>query len=925
MRKQKASDKRTSRRQKEGPQLLEVLPTTITASPMQNQAWTQKVMIQEPSSDSNGGGRQRSRKRSNLYNRMARYHNTFLNALTLEYKAEEEQVLGRIKASLEDPLGLETAGHCFYDMQGERRGNLFADEVYRLHKAADATTLYTPPDENSAAQARYLPPNHKFAINDVILLTLQPSGSGDFFSINSLPTSETAISVEARVLNMGPTYLDIVVPAGSFPAAFGAAPNDYAAGEPNRESRIRVDRFFSNVPYQRMVSALSMLTNIPAKASEPKEKLDPAFDMHMDHVLREVILQTFSGREGPNRVQELINLVSKPAMGNSIATARLIIKYIKSNSKGTFPTFNTPQLMAVEAALTQRLTLIHGPPGSGKTTVAAAIAFGFAHQCRSMSSPHSKVLACAFSNVGADNLAEAMRSKLGLKVIRIGKPSALSETLWDVTLDAAIDRDPDAQKALRVAAKATAALTEFQRNKKSASNSASERALREAATAAVKASIQACNLAATKALREADVIVSTSTGAADPRLLAACGIPSSEAEIDDKNSNSDVKGSKPLASSGDRLPAPDGLPPLSLPFVLIDEACQSVEPASLIPIVSSDTCRSLVLLGDPCQLPPTVKSLDASDLSLSLMERLAAILPPSLSVSNLKDDSKQHDTSYIDSLSMKQAKSLLRYRDMNSEQSSYRKRFSGSLLLSVQYRMHPSIAAFPSAVFYDGLLSTPSFMAHQRSFPKVLAENMPCADGSLCVRVVDVGGGSNENQGLPTRFSKTVFGSASDPSLSLEDQTTYWNEAEAEVVLSLIRDIVFDKSKEVQSIGVITPYQGQVQLLKSMIAGSPALRKGLAENQVSIEVKSVDGYQGRERDVIIFSAVRSNRQARIGFVRDWRRMNVALTRAKAGLVIVGDLDTLAEADKHWDGLRKWASGVRCIIDDSDGPDEEPSQ
>jgi hypothetical protein len=611
-------------------------------------------------------------------------------------------------------------------------------------------------------------------------------------------------------------------------------------------------------------------------------------------------------------------------MGNSIATARLIIKYIKSNSKGTFPTFNTPQLMAVEAALTQRLTLIHGPPGSGKTTVAAAIAFGFAHQCRSMS-PHSKVLACAFSNVGADNLAEAMRSKLGLKVIRIGKPSALSETLWDVTLDAAIDRDPDAQKALRVAAKATAALTEFQRNKKSASNSASERALREAATAAVKASIQACNLAATKALREADVIVSTSTGAADPRLLAACGIPSSEAEIDDKNSNSDVKGSKPLASSGDRLPAPDGLPPLSLPFVLIDEACQSVEPASLIPIVSSDTCRSLVLLGDPCQLPPTVKSLDASDLSLSLMERLAAILPPSLSVSNLKDDSKQHDTSYIDSLSMKQAKSLLRYRDMNSEQSSYRKRFSGSLLLSVQYRMHPSIAAFPSAVFYDGLLSTPSFMAHQRSFPKVLAENMPCADGSLCVRVVDVGGGSNENQGLPTRFSKTVFGSASDPSLSLEDQTTYWNEAEAEVVLSLIRDIVFDKSKEVQSIGVITPYQGQVQLLKSMIAGSPALRKGLAENQVSIEVKSVDGYQGRERDVIIFSAVRSNRQARIGFVRDWRRMNVALTRAKAGLVIVGDLDTLAEADKHWDGLRKWASGVRCIIDDSDGPDEEPSQ
>lgn len=609
-------------------------------------------------------------------------------------------------------------------------------------------------------------------------------------------------------------------------------------------------------------------------------------------------------------------------MGNSIATARLVLKYIKSNSQETFPSFNGPQLTALEAALTQRLTLIHGPPGTGKTTLAAAIAFGFAHQCRTLSS-QSKVLACAFSNVGADNLAEAMRVKLGLKVIRIGKPSAVSESLWDVTLDAAIDRDPDAQKALRIAAKATAALTEFQRTKKSGSNSLSEKTVRDAATAAVKASIRACNLAATKALRDADVIVSTSTGAADPRLLAVCGIPSSEDTVDEKNSNSDSKGGKQYPLQGDRVPAPDGLPPLSLPFVLVDEACQSVEPASLIPVVATDSCRALVLLGDPCQLPPTVKSRDASDLALSLMERLAAILPASTVTPNFKD-SIEKDDSYIDTLHMKQAKSLLKFRGMNTE-ASYRKRFSGSLLLSIQYRMHPSIAAFPSAIFYDGLLSTPSFMANSRSFPKVLAEMMPCADRSLCVRIVDVGGGSNENQGLPTRFSKTVFGSTSDPSLSLEDQTTYWNEAEAEIVLSLIREIVFDDSKEVNSVGVITPYNGQVQLIKSMIAGSSALRKGLAANPVSIEVKSVDGYQGRERDVIIFSAVRSNRQARIGFVRDWRRMNVALTRAKSGLVIVGDLDTLAEADKHWDGLKKWGAGVRCIVDDSDSPDEEPSR
>lgn len=200
-------------------------------------------------------------------------------------------------------------------MQGERRGNLFADEVYRLHKAADATTVYpssyfTDDQQSTTPNSRFLPPNHKFTINDVILLTLQPRGSGDFFSSTSLPTSETAISVEARVLNMGPTYLDIVVSAGTFQAVLGAAPNDYAAVRPNFDTRIRVDRFVSHVPYQRMVSALSMLTTVRAPQSELKETIDPAFEVHMDSVLRDVILQTYSGKDGPamedNRIQELV-------------------------------------------------------------------------------------------------------------------------------------------------------------------------------------------------------------------------------------------------------------------------------------------------------------------------------------------------------------------------------------------------------------------------------------------------------------------------------------------------------------------------------------------------------------------------------------------------------------------------------------------
>ena len=124
--------------------------------------------------------------------------------------------------------------------------------------------------------------------------------------------------------------------------------------------------------------------------------------------------------------------------------------------------------------------------------MASGIAFGFVHQCQTISR-NTKVLACAFSNVGADNLAEQM-VQLGLKVVRIGKASAVSESLWDYTLDAAIDKDPAAQKALQNAAWATSQLTSSKTQRKGESRSKSsilsERTKREVATIAVKASIE---------------------------------------------------------------------------------------------------------------------------------------------------------------------------------------------------------------------------------------------------------------------------------------------------------------------------------------------------------------------------------------------------------------------------------------------------
>lgn len=122
--------------------------------------------------------------------------------------------------------------------------------------------------------------------------------------------------------------------------------------------------------------------------------------------------------------------------------------------------------------------------GTGKTTVAGGIVFGFVHQCKSIS-PNTKVLATAFSNVGADNLAQQLLS-VGLKVVRLGKASAVSESLWDYTLDAAVQRDPEAQKAMENAAWATSQLS----RRGSSGSNLSLRSKRELATAAVKASIE---------------------------------------------------------------------------------------------------------------------------------------------------------------------------------------------------------------------------------------------------------------------------------------------------------------------------------------------------------------------------------------------------------------------------------------------------
>jgi hypothetical protein len=230
---------------------------------------------------------------------------------------KESQVLNRLQNSLNDPLILEISGHALFDMYPERRGDIFTDEVYRLTKAKDATSY-----SKSIGKLNSLPDNHKFSQSDVIVLTLQPLGSGDFMGPESMPLSDEATILEARVLNVGPTYLDISIPGGKFEEAFGPAPNNYGPlgkGDPNM--RLRVDRFFSDVSYRRMVQALSQATTISNPNSEieaSKKSKDILDEISVDEDLRQIITATFDPLSkdevvsGDERMVQLNDLVRLP-------------------------------------------------------------------------------------------------------------------------------------------------------------------------------------------------------------------------------------------------------------------------------------------------------------------------------------------------------------------------------------------------------------------------------------------------------------------------------------------------------------------------------------------------------------------------------------------------------------------------------------
>jgi superfamily I DNA and/or RNA helicase len=228
--------------------------------------------------------------------------------------------------------------------------------------------------------------------------------------------------------------------------------------------------------------------------------------------------------------------------------------------------------------------------------------------------------------------------------------------------------------------------------------------------------------------------------------------------------------------------------------------------------------------------------------------------------------------------------------------------------------MHPSISAFPSAIFYDGMLHTPSILSQNRRFPIVLGSMLQAEDASIGIRFINISG-NNEIRGASTSLL-SEFQSVVDSESPLENFSIS-NRKEAQQVVSLMKEFLSRSEKGERfagSIGVVTPYSAQVSLLESLVSSDTELLSLIERCNCTIEINSVDAYQGRERDIIIFSTVRSNNLAKVGFLSDWRRMNVALTRAKSALIVVGDLQTLKQGDMHWEAFCIWLETYGCVHD-----------
>ena len=439
------------------------------------------------------------------------------------------------------------------------------------------------------------------------------------------------------------------------------------------------------------------------------------------------------------------------------------------------PRLNASQQAAVKKIVeATELAIVHGPPGTGKTTTLVQAIKALRH------GEKSRILVVAPSNTAVDLLSEKLSDE-GLNVVRVGNPARVSERQVVLTLDSRVAAHNSNKEIKRLKKQASEYRDLAQKYKRSFG--AAEREQRKALFA------EARNIAkevertegyiVDDILAKADIITATLVGANHYSVRS-----------------------------------------LKYGTVVIDEAGQALEPACWIPILKA---KKLVMAGDHQQLPPTIKSAEAArgGLAQTLLEKCVALHPEAV------------------------------------------------VLLEEQYRMNEMIARFSSNEFYEGRLRADASVAHHLLF-----------EGDEPLLFIDTAGCGYEEVPEGTRISNPEEGA-------------FLLKQVAALVAQLKPHYTTDAFP---SIAIISPYKHQVEVLKETALSFPELQ----ELGSSLAINTIDSFQGQERDAVFISLTRSNAESTIGFLSELRRMNVAMTRARKKLVVVGDSATLSQSSFYND-------------------------
>jgi superfamily I DNA and/or RNA helicase len=455
-----------------------------------------------------------------------------------------------------------------------------------------------------------------------------------------------------------------------------------------------------------------------------------------------------------------------------------------------FPWLNPTQERAVNEVLWAKdVAIVHGPPGTGKTTT-------LVEAINETLMRESQVLVCAQSNMAVDWISEKLVDR-GINVLRIGNPTRVNDKMLGFTYERRFESHADYPQLWAI----RKAIRELRKNRKKGSENYHQKMDRLKSRAAeIELRINA------ELFGEARVIACTLVGSAHHLLEG-----------------------------------------MKFGTLFIDEAAQALEAACWIPMKRASR---VILAGDHCQLPPTVKSIAAlrAGLGKTLMERIAENKPEVVT------------------------------------------------LLKIQYRMNDEIMRFSSDWFYGGKVES----APQIKYRSVLDYDHPITwiDTSNEENQITIEGEDAPEDSASTSSSVSAANQNSD--LNFKEQFVgesfgRINKAEAELTLLTLAEYFTKIGKQCVleeriDVGIISPYRAQVQYLKKLIKKYEFFKP----YRRLISVNTVDGFQGQERDVILISLVRSNDEGQIGFLKDLRRMNVAMTRARMKLIILGNKDTMTK-------------------------------